>query len=417
MRSSATSTSAPWVAVRSALVVLVTLVLAPAGILRADEPVPAIEAPPTAGATLPLPAPDRSSARIIWRRAGADGVEQWVVQPEFRGVPALLQDLRALGLEGMRYEPMGPVVALPPPSRRAKTPPPQPTRVLLEGKPEAVADAFAHLRRLDVPPWNVAVSLLIAEVTYRKDRARGAEFLYDKAATMTPGETLFRSAQTNFLPDSYLQSTLTGFRPFEGTSYRFRDPNTLGGAWEYTLRMLLKEGEANVHAWPNLLLQQGVPGLIEAVENIPRYEMGGLANRPVVRRIQSDAIGLRMRVTPRHVGPAGAELDLDLWMRMPEILGSQDTFPGGIVLRERKFTTRLTARDREPLVMGGLFMRRASNLRKGLPLAKALPALDLAGGAHDARCVDTELVILVHMRVIDPRTARIPSGPAASCCR
>ena len=110
-------------------------------------------------------------------------------------------------------------------------------------------------------------------------------------------------------------------------------------------------------------------------------------------------------------GPKGALLDLDLWMRMPEFLGNQDTFPGGVVLRERQFKTRLTALDREPIVMGGLFMRRATNLRKGLPLGGTLEALDLAGGAHDARCIDTELIILVYARVIDPRTARLPAGP------
>ncbi len=346
-----------------------------------------------------------------------DGTSRVLLQPEFREATLLRTDLLALKLEGLRVELVTPVAVRPTPLFDKAAPKTAPARLLLLGPPDVVARAQAHALRLDVPPRMVSVSILLSEVQRSGVDSTGTSLLYDKDGVGDPKGTLFRSFETGFTPDRFLISSLTGSRPFEGTAVRLGDGNVLGGAWETTLRMLAKRGEAQFLAWPNLLCAEGRPAEIQTVENLPHIRLEQAGTAPNVR-LTSEQAGLRLAVTALRVGAEHAVLDIDMWLNVPEAPERASSYPGGLQLNTRRVRTRVTVRDGEPLLLGGLFLRRWAHLRKGLPRLSGMSLVDQLLFADDKNCVDTELVLLIRGRIRTPsaeavRRAR-DAGPVIS---
>ena len=347
----------------------------------------------------------RSVRREVVRNRTRDGRVRVLARPEFRDAAQLRTELRALKLEGLLVELILPKLDRTPPAtlkRGQKPPPPENSRLMLLGKEDVVEHGLAHLRRLDRPRRGVAVSILITEVRARMQSARGGRGYFDRVGTAGGPDGLFRSFEIGFDPDAYLTSSLSGARPFEGTDFVLADPDLLGGAWSTTLRMLMKEGEADYLAWPNLRLTEGERGAIEAVEIVPvalLQPAGTQVERTVLR---DEEVGVRLAITPVRVGREEAVLDIDLWLRLAELAALPNAAAGAIGLRDRHVTTRVTARDGEPLLFGGLFIRDRIAGRKQLPGISNLRILDMATRAEDRETVDTEMLMMVRVRIVDP---------------
>ena len=341
--------------------------------------------------------------RTVWRTVTKAGHARLLYRPEFRAARLLRDELRSVGIEGLGVELVGPRVARLPERPGARPPPPELSRLALVGADAIVDRGLRHLLRMDRAPRGVSLSILVSEVRSQRLMARGNSFLYDKAGAPNPKETVFRGIESSFDPDAYLASSLSGMRPFEGTSIRLADPNTLGGAWEATLRMLLKQGHAEFLAWPCLRLTEGEPGRLESLEQLEVLQLHGAttAANPRVTKL-AETVGLRLMATPVRVGVEEATLDIDLWFRLPELLENPDAFVGSVGLRQREVKTRVTVRDDTPLLLGGLFLRRRLATTKSIPGISRIKPLDAATNAADRRCVDTEMLLLVRARILDP---------------
>ena len=328
---------------------------------------------------------------------GSDGRARSLYQPEFRGAPWLKAQLGVHKLKGLRVDLVTPIVAvaLPPGSRKPL--PPTYSRLLLSGPKPAVLQARQILRRVDVAPRTAFVSILATEVRCWLRKNSGGSVLYDRGSGTSPSSTLFRGFGSAFEPDDYLRSTLAGTGPFEGTTLRFGDMNVEGGSFEYTLRMLYKQGEAEFLAWPNLLVTEGVPGSMESLRQVT--EELTLGNRVGYSKLP---VGLKLRVTPVRIGRETAVLDLDVWLQNSAAVVDSMAPPGSVILKGRQVRTRLTVRDREPLVFGGIVLGLRERSRNGLPRPKTLEVLDpvFSSWMRDRR--DTEIVFVVRVRIPRP---------------
>jgi len=353
------------------------------------------------------PPPWLDSERVI--QVGADGLARSLYQPEFRGAPWLREQLTQQGLEELRADLVTPVVPVARAEGAKVDPPPVPGRILLTGPAERVLEARAFLKRLDLAPRAVLVSLLVTEVARTSRNETGGSILFDKAAAPEPDRALFRSFGTAFEPDSYLRSALGGVTPFEGTTLRLGNDDVEGSGFEYALRMLQKEGEAEFLAWPNLLVNEGEPASMTAAGTVPQFLLQDDADQSIART--EELTGLKLRVTPRTIGAEHAVLDLDVWLRLPELVTGAEVVPGTLLLKERQVTTRLTVRDREPLLVGGLVLRHRRGDRRGLPRPRELAALDPLHSSRVRLAAETEIVFLVRVRVVPPGSAPAELDP------
>ena len=123
--------------------------------------------------------------------------------------------------------------------------------------------------------------------------------------------------------------------------------------------------------------------------------------------VDSEEVGLKLRLTPIHIGLDSAEVNLDVWLRFPEEADAGASIPGTVQLRTRQVQTQVTLRDREPLILGGLTIRRCRKQRRGMPRPKEFAVLDPLHSALSGDGRDTEIVFLIRMRSASP--GRMPA--------
>jgi len=346
-----------------------------------------------------------------WKiQVGADGQARSLYRPEFRSAPWLKQQLDQRKPVGLSAVLVTPLVAVARPRGAKVDPPPVLGRILLRGTAAAVTRARALLRGFDTAPRSVLVSVLVTEVVHHARKERGGSLLFDKAGSPASQGGLFRGFSTSFEPEGFLRSTLTGVTPFEGTSVTFGHDNVFGSAFETTLRLLQKEGEAEFLAWPSLLVNEGQPASIVATRIVPQVMLQDAKSGAI--SLQSEETGLKLRVTPRRIGHERAELDLDVWLRLPEEVTRTDVTPGTLRLKLRQVTTRVTVRDRESLLIGGIVLRGALRGRRGLPRPRELDALDPLHSSLRREHEETEIVLLVRARIVPPGRTPAELTPA-----
>ena len=350
-------------------------------------------------------------------RVAADGRARFIYLPEFRPAVWLKQQLSLHGLKDLQADLVAPVLAVAAPRGSKTVLPAAASRLLIQGAPAQVAAARELLARLDLAARSVFVSLLVSEVSRSHRTSTGASLLFDKGAGTNPENTVFRTAALGFVPDDYIRSSVTGAMPFEGTTLTFGDMDASGGAFEYTLRMLQRQGEAEFLAWPSMLCSENEPGFMQATELLPHLQTTLLNRRAAgvtTARTESSVIaqtGLKLRITPVRIGVEYAVLDIDVWMTLPQYVTDGTTTPNALRLRTREVTTRVTVRDREPLCLGGIILRDNARSRRGLPRPKSLNVLDPLHSARLRTCSETEVVFLLRARVVKPRSRPLELDP------
>ncbi len=330
------------------------------------------------------------------------GQARFLYTPEFRAAAWLKQQLGLHPIKGLTTDLVTPVIAVAPPRGSTKVLPTSFGRILLQGPAAGVTEARQFLARLDLAERAVFVSILISEVDRSDRTSTGGSLLFDKGAGTNPEATVFRGASMSFEPDDYLRSTLTGAMPFEGTTLNFGDLDTSGGAFEYTLRMLQRRGEAEFLAWPSLLCTEGQPGEMVSVDVVPQLRTDAITRTRRNEIVRSEETGIKLRVTPVRIGAERATLDIDVWMRFPQAVSDGISPSGSLRLRKREVTTRLTIRDREPLCFGGIVLRHGGRRRRGLPRPRELEMLDPIHSAMLKDSGETEIVFLVRARIVPP---------------
>jgi type II secretory pathway component GspD/PulD (secretin) len=343
---------------------------------------------------------------------GPDGEVKALFGPEFQDAPGLFQDLATFGIEGLGVGLAGPLVPDADPRK-----PPVPSRLLLSGPPEVVAEAREVLNWLDVPSPSVAVSLLAAEVRCASERERGGSLLFDRRDVKDAPGTLFRGAAGNYDPESYLRSSLMGTLPFQGTTLVIGNDDsdwTQNGVFELVMRMLQNERQISILAWPTIVCTEGEPALIESSVKRPDHVIR-TAGAYVSFQGDTRSSGISLTVIPIRVSRAGAVLDLraDIGVLLPE--DPSDLAASDWIETRRAVATRVTVRDRESLMIGGIRMRRHAMDRAQDPVFGRIPGAREVASSRSTKFVETELILLIRARVLVPDSPvgiTLPPGEA-----
>ncbi len=357
--------------------------------------------------------PTASTAPFSSPFLGAGGEVRTLVRPEFRDVPSLMEDLALFGVEGLTVEAIGPWLASADPKAG-----PVAGRLLLRGAPQVVSRGREVLRYLDTPKPAVFVSMLAAEVRFVGTKERGGFLDVTRDVPGAP-DSLFRGLYSSFEPESYMRASLTGYMPFQGTNVRFGsslDDIFENGAYELVLRLLAEERYAEFLAWPTVLCTEGLPGEVESV-NLTYHRRVALSGSRLLIDDAPTVTGIRLRVVPVRIAKDAAVLDLIADIGYEEEERTSSTPAADVVVRQRRVVTRVTVRDREAMLIGGIKLKRRIEDEQGIPLVRSVPGVELVTSSSNRDAEETELILMIRPRIRVPGAMNGPYLPPGEARR
>ncbi len=284
--------------------------------------------------------------------------------------------------------------------------------IIFKCTPRAYLEILETLKKLDIPPKQVLIEVLIAEVTLDDKLQFGIEWLA-KGSTRIEGNRAgilggFATEPSNFFEQTGTGDTatidLTKFRPVvsSGVFANILDPERFNAL----ISMLAGKSKLNVLASPHILALDNKEAKIEVGSEIPVAT--GLVQQPSTTggatlvsqgQIQYRTAGIILTVTPYISDKNQVTLKIAQEYSAPgaptKIAGQE--FPSFIT---RRANTTGIVKDGHTLVIGGLISEQTTHSRSGIPLLSDIPLIGWLFGSTSVTKTKTELLVMVTPRVI-----------------
>lgn len=261
------------------------------------------------------------------------------------------------------------------------------------------------VERLDLPPQQVMVEILIAEVSMGKQLDLGVEW----SAIEQP-----RSGSTTLIgrsrpgDEDTLNSVLEGIFP-EGLSLGiargfYTDPQgRVVPRVPFLLRAMAEDRDVKILSNIPLWAQNNMEASVSVVNNIPllssTIEGGAGTARDVIQNIERTDVGIHLRVTP-YVNP-----DNEVRMKLNPVIeaileaGPADRLFTPTIAR-REVDTTVTIPDRATVVLSGLMREDIVRVKSKVPLLGDIPLIGRLFRRDIDRTERTNLLIFVTPHIV-----------------
>lgn len=234
------------------------------------------------------------------------------------------------------------------------------------------------IKRLDVMPRQVALEVVIAEVTLTDRFARGVEF------ALSRGDY---SVNTN---------GAFGLDDIGGLSYALT-----GNSGSLNIQLFESDSLVNVLSRPSLVVRDGVEASINVGTEIPvitGQTIDANDSQSLARtNIEYRQTGVELSVTPT-VNARGV-ITLDINQKISnEVEGT--TVSGSPSIFERELKTEVIAEDGQMVILGGLISENRSEGENKVPVLGDLPLVGELFKSNNQTADKTELVVLVTPKII-----------------
>jgi general secretion pathway protein D len=238
------------------------------------------------------------------------------------------------------------------------------------------------VQRLDVPPKQILLETMIAEVTLTGEFAYGVEFAFTEG-NLSGG-------------------TLGGLNlPSGGLSLNWIE----GISQQVRVKLSASNTLVNVLSNPTLVVRDGVEASIMVGNDVPT--VGATATDPLESDTQitqvlyrKTGLDLKIRPTINAEGVVVMEINQSISNTVP---GASDV-AGAPVFFERAVTTEVVARSGESILLAGLISERKNDNSAKVPGFGDIPGLGYLFRSDSKSKERTELVVLITPRVIeDPK--------------
>ncbi len=263
----------------------------------------------------------------------------------------------------------------------------------------------AALKKLDVPPRQVAMEVTIASVTLKDELDFGVEWLFKGGAPSGQGSGGNLTRSTPFNPAVPIAAAATAaanpaLALAQGFYYIINNSNFPGGV-QAALHLLDTYGDTKVIANPHLAALDNQKATIKAGDKIPicQQSIVGSTTNVVTTTSQYIDTGVLMQVTP-HINQGGlVTLDVQVEVSDPGTLSANcDQAPP---INTRSIQTMLNVQTGQTMVMGGLIGETRQNSSNGLPFLSRIPVIGGLFGNQVLNNNRTELVMFITPRVVE----------------
>ena len=237
------------------------------------------------------------------------------------------------------------------------------------------------VRRLDIPPKQIVLEALIAEVSLSGDFANGVEFAFRN------GRLSGGTAGSLGLPGGL---ALTFDRSITD---------------QIKLRLQASDSRVNVLSNPVLVVKDGVGASINVGNDVPTVGASvadPIQSNRVVTTVLYRRTGLNLTITP-NINSQGSVL-LQINQEISNTVPGSSGVSGAPIFFQRAVTTEVVAGSGQTVFLAGLRSETDSTTSARVPLLGKIPLAGKLFSSDTRRKEQTELVILVTPRILDSLT-------------
>ncbi len=257
--------------------------------------------------------------------------------------------------------------------------------VILSAPPEVLKKFREDIKQFDIPASQIMIDVLMVEFT-------------DSAAREFRAQWGWSNDGRRFTVDSPLGQVI------------FRSVTTLPTEFFTSLRALVTQGKARVHANPRIATVSGQRASIfigkQRYLSTPVSIGGGRGEGDYFFR-QTNFIdaGVRLNITPWTGGEGEIIVDVQ-----PEIsvLSAPDPKTGLPDKSTRRANTTVRVRDGETIIIGGLVQRELMSTKTKVPILGDIPLIGQFFRSEDTKESVTEMAIFITPRILS-QTGHLPT--------
>lgn len=240
------------------------------------------------------------------------------------------------------------------------------------------------LTRLDIAPTQILIEATIMEVSLSDELKYGLQWYFNGRLGSGSGEGQLTSGQTNSIGTSN-----------PGFSYSILSP---AGDIRAVLTALAEKSLVNVISSPSVLVQDNHTASIQVGDQQPIRSSTTISDGgTTTSSIDYKDTGVQLSVTPSS--NAGGMVSMDVEQSVTDI-GQVDVATGQRSFLQREFSSRVSVRSGETVVLGGLIRDNAQRGKQGVPLLQDIPVLGAIFSTSNTTSSRTELVVTITPRVM-----------------
>ncbi len=261
--------------------------------------------------------------------------------------------------------------------------------LIVKTTPRTYENIKRTIAMLDIPPKQVFIEMLVAEISLDDQTQFGVEWSTSNTVTADYGGS-DHTFQQDFSRGAARRDSASSV--FDGFRDMLSETNRLQGIIEARA----SESRLNVLASPNIVASDNKTAEISVTDEVP-IQQSTISETGVERfTFQYRDAGIKLSITP-NINEQGV-VSLELEQEVSEISGS--TMNGQPTFVSRMVTTTVAVRDGQTLALGGLIQESETQANTGVPILSKIPILGYLFRSTGTRKTKTELVILITPHVI-----------------
>jgi type II secretory pathway component GspD/PulD (secretin) len=271
--------------------------------------------------------------------------------------------------------------------------------LLIKCSPRSYVALLQVLKKIDVPPRQVLIEVMIAEITLDDETSLGLEWVYklnsgnffgmnpsrfvDSGSVIGPGDVVFGDSDLG---------------KFAAVSSGKVDTDS----YLNLFTAMAQDNDLNVLASPNILAMDNKEAEIKIGSEVPTATSTSQSSEGITTssQIQYKTVGTILTVTP-HITEKG-NVSMKIVVESSDIgtstrIGTGD-YPS---FSTRKATTNALIKDGHALFLGGLIRNKKAKTRSGIPILSRIPILGYLFGSRSWSNEKTEMFVMVTPHVIN----------------
>ncbi|MCW6508832.1 type II secretion system secretin GspD [Lichenifustis flavocetrariae] len=249
------------------------------------------------------------------------------------------------------------------------------------------AKVLSVMRQLDVPPLQVAVNVVIAEVQLNDELKYGVQFFLthnNKTAGLSGSPTSTADAP------SYLSSALQGFNFLLGKRL----------APDLVISALDSVSHVEILSSPSIVVMENKPATLQVGDQVPvttRTAQSNLtADAPTVNSVDYKDTGIILKIQPR-VGQDGS-VAMEIDQEISSVSNGSSTLTPTI--SKRRIASDISVLSGQTVLLAGLISDRLQKQKGAVPFLSQTPLVGPLFDTKDDQAARTELVVFIRPVVI-----------------